>query len=175
MHMQGVAATSVEDVLAASGTGKSQLYHYFSTKDDLVEAVILRQLQQVVGTKSRFDVETLGGIRAWLDSMLKEQEERGFRGGCPLGSIVAEVAEQDDRLRTVAADALSKWEDRLATGLRTLQDRGELRADADPQRLAEETMASIQGGYLLSTTKRQSRPMRSALEAAFDRIMSFAR
>jgi hypothetical protein len=35
-------------------------------------------------------------------------------------------------------------------------------------------MAGIQGGYLLSTTKREGRPMRVALDAAFDRIRSYA-
>ncbi len=99
---------------------------------------------------------------------------RGFRGGCPLGSLVAEVVDRDDRLRTIAAEAFSAWEDRLATGLAALMEQGELRHHADPGRMAEETMATVQGGYLLSTTKHKARPMRQALDAAFERLTSFA-
>lgn len=35
MYSQGVEATSVDDVIEASGTGKSQVYHYFSDKTEL--------------------------------------------------------------------------------------------------------------------------------------------
>lgn len=174
MHVRGVGATSVDEVLVASGTGKSQLYHYFSTKDDLVDAVVRHQLDRVLGDLSRFDIGTWEGIRGWLDSMLAEQQERGCHGGCPLGSLLAEVARSDVGLRAVAADALSLWEARLAAGLRTLHERGELGRDAEPARLAEEAMASIQGGYLLSTTRREAQPMRVALDAVFDRLRSYA-
>jgi TetR/AcrR family transcriptional repressor of nem operon len=37
---RGVAATSLDDVLAAAGAGKSQLYHYFRGRDELVEAAV---------------------------------------------------------------------------------------------------------------------------------------
>jgi AcrR family transcriptional regulator len=174
MHVRGVGATSVDDVLLASGTGKSQLYHYFSSKDDLVGVVLRYQFERVLGDLGRFDIGTWDGIRSWLDSMLEDQQERGFHGGCPLGSMVAEVADSDEGLRMVAADAFARWEDRMAAGLRALQERGELRGDAEPERLAEEAMASIQGGYLLSTTKREARPMRAALDAVFERIRSYA-
>ncbi len=120
MHKRGVAATSVDDVLAASGVGKSQFYHYFSAKTQLVEAVLLHQLDRVLRDQGRFDVATWDGIQGWLNSLLAQQESRGFSGGCPLGSLVAEVADQDDRLRTVAAAAFMRWEDELAAGLRAL-------------------------------------------------------
>ncbi|MDP8900893.1 MAG: TetR/AcrR family transcriptional regulator [Actinomycetota bacterium] len=174
MYKRGVAATSVDDVLAAAGVGKSQFYHYFSAKTELVEAVLHLQLDRVLRDQKRFDIGTWDGIQAWLDSMLAQQESRGFSGGCPVGSLVAEVADQDDRLRTVAAAAFARWEGQLAAGLRALQDQGGLRADADPEALAEEVLASIQGGYLLSTAKRAARPMRNAMRAAFARLRSHA-
>lgn len=174
MHVRGVAATSVDDVLAASGAGKGQFYHYFVGKHDLVEAVLRHQLERVLAEQSRFDVATWEGIRGWLESMLVGQVQRACSGGCPLGSLAAEVADQDARLRTLAAEAFARWEGELTKGLRSLKDKGELRSDADAERLAEEAMASIQGGYLLSMTKRDIRPMRNALEAAFARMTSYS-
>lgn len=174
MHLRGVAATSIAEVLAASDTGKSQMYHYFSGKDQLIEAVLQYQLDQVLGVQRQFNVGTWDGIRRWFDAMLGQQEDRAFLGGCPLGSIIAEVGNRDHRLRRVAARAFRRWEDGLASGLRALQESGELRDDADLRRLAVETIASIQGGYLLSTTVRQRRPMEIALDAAYQRIRSSA-
>ncbi len=172
MHRRGVATTSVDDVLAASGTGKSQFYHYFSAKDDLVEAVLEHQLAGVLAEQRRFDIGTWQGIRGWLDSLLAGQAKRGFYAGCPLGSIVAELADRDERLQTLAAEAFTRWEAELADGLRLLQSRGRLDAEADPDTLAEGAMATIQGGYLLSTTKKNLEPMNIALDAALARITS---
>ncbi len=174
MYRRGVAATSVDDVLSACGAGKGQFYHYFADKRDLVEAVLRHQLERVLAEQRRFDIGTWVGIRAWLDSMLAGQAERGFYGGCPLGSLVAEVADEDERSRTVALEAFSRWEGELADALRSMQEKRELSPDADVERLAEEAMASIQGGYLLSMTKRDVRPMQHALEAAFERLRSYA-
>lgn len=161
-------------MLAAAGVGKSQFYHYFSAKTELVAAVLRYQLDRVLRDQNRFDVTTWDGIQSWLTSLVMQQEDRSFSGGCPLGSIVAEVADRDTRLRTVAAEAFSYWEMELAAGLRGLQETGQLRADADPEVLAEEALASIQGGYLLTMTKREARPMRNAITAAFARLRSFA-
>ncbi len=174
MYRGGVAATSVDDVLAASGTGKGQFYHYFADKRHLVEAVLRHQLDRVLAEQRRFDIGTWDGVRGWLESLLVTQMERGFYGGCPLGSVVAEVADQDERLRTVAVEAFSRWEAELAAGLKALQNRRELAADVDAERLAEEALATIQGGYLLSMSKKDIRPLRNALEAAFARLASYS-
>jgi hypothetical protein len=40
MHRQGVAATTLDQVVDTSGISKSQLYHYFPDKDALVAEVI---------------------------------------------------------------------------------------------------------------------------------------
>lgn len=65
MHRNGVRATSLDDVLARCGAGKSQLYHLFATKDELMQAVIAHQWQ---ATRAAFDLDshgpdTWGGIR----------------------------------------------------------------------------------------------------------------
>ena len=39
-HRQGIHATSVAQILNASGTGKSQLYYYFQNKEGLIHAVL---------------------------------------------------------------------------------------------------------------------------------------
>ena len=43
-----VASTSLDDIMAATRTSKSQLYHYFADKDALVLEVIRRQLDQII-------------------------------------------------------------------------------------------------------------------------------
>ena len=49
----GVAGTTMEDVRAAAGVSSSQIYHYFADKHALVNAVIDRQADAIVGLPSR--------------------------------------------------------------------------------------------------------------------------
>ena len=174
MYERGVHATSLEDVLAASGTGKSQLYHYFSGKEELVAEVLWHQLDAVLEEQGLFRRDTWEGLRAWFDALVGMHETRlGFRG-CPLGSIASEVLDGGERVRGRAAEAFARWESALAAALRAMLGRGLLRGDADPEILAEATLAILQGGYLLASAKRDARPMRSAIAAALGHLESFA-
>ena len=169
MYERGVRATGLEDVLAESRSGKSQFYHYFSSKDELVAAVLEYQLMTVLGELGEFRVDTWRGIRSWFDALLEGQEERGFKG-CPVGSLSIELSAGDRLMQGRVADAFSRWETALARAFAAMQARGALDDSARPQILAEATLAAIQGGYLLSTIHRDIAPMRTALTAAFTEL-----
>jgi len=174
MYERSVSATSIEDVLAASGTGKSQLYHYFSSREELLAEVLDHQVDQILEEQSSFPLATWAGITAWLQALaLRHETERGLRG-CPLGSIVSEVLDHSDHLRGRGAAAFARCESALADEFRKLQSAGLLRQDADPATLAEVTVAILQGGYLLSSTKREAAPMRNAAAAALAHLRSYA-
>jgi AcrR family transcriptional regulator len=173
MHERGVVATSVDDVLAASGTGKSQFYHYFSGKEELVDDVLRHQLLSVLETLDAFDLKRWEDIEAWLEASVTSQENQGYLG-CPLGSIAGEVVGQGDRLRATAAESFREWNKALATGLERMRTRGLLAPDANVDALAETTLAILQGGYLLSSVRRDSEPMRQAIAVARREMRSWA-
>lgn len=49
-----VAGTSLDDVGSAAGVGRSQLYHYFSDKGELVRAVIARVTDDVLDAQEPY-------------------------------------------------------------------------------------------------------------------------
>ena len=173
VYARGVHATTLDDILAAAGAGKSQLYHYFSTREDLLAAVLDHQLAQVLAEQERFRLDTWAGLHLWFEALLAGQQARGFRG-CPLGSLVAELKGDDEALRLRAAEVFAAWEARLAEPLQTMKDTGRLRSSAQPRILAQVTLAAIQGGYLMSMARGDSEPMRRALKLAFDNLRAFA-
>ncbi len=176
IHDQGVSSTSLDEVLAASGTGKSQFYHYFADKDDLVREVLAYQLQELVAAQRHLleRLDTWDGIRAWFDFIIEWQRNRRLLGGCPIGSLAAEMADCDDRLRGDLVAAFEQWDAFLRRGLAAMQARGDLGDDADPDALAEATLASIQGGILLAKTKKEVGPLQNALAGAFACLRSYA-
>ena len=54
----------------------------------------------------------------------------------------------------------------LMAGLRRMQTPGQLRADADPARLATATMASLQGRLLLTQARGDPGQLRAVLDGA---------
>lgn len=176
IHNRGVKATSVDDVLERSGTGKSQFYHYFANKDDLVRQVLAHQFDQLVRQQGPLlqRLDTWEGIQAWFDFIVEWQRRRRFLGGCPIGSMAAEMADYDDELRNALAEAFDSWESFLRRGLIAMRALGELASHADPDALAEATLAAIQGGILLARTKRSLQPLKNALTAAMVFLRSYS-
>ena len=166
MYERGVRATTVDDILAASGAGKSQFYHYFPDKNALVIEVLSYQLERILEDQSQFSLDSWDGIVAWFRTLIDLHQHRWGLRGCPLGSIAAEAAEHGEAVRLSASAVFARWESVLATAFEAMRRRGELEATADSAALAEAVIAVMQGGYLLSSIKRDVRPMREALRAA---------
>src|SRR5271168_2725378 len=92
MYQKGVSMTSLDDVLAAAGSGKSQLYHYFDGKADLVAAVIERQLEMVLASQPGLThIESWEGIENWVADILGAHSAPGGPFSCPLGTMAAEL------------------------------------------------------------------------------------
>jgi TetR/AcrR family transcriptional repressor of nem operon len=99
-------------------------------------------------------------------------EQQGLPG-CPIGSLASEVAERDEGARLQAAAAFNAWESLFADALERMRQRGELRADASPGALATALLASIEGGLLLSQTRKDPASLRMAMEAGLARARTY--
>jgi TetR/AcrR family transcriptional regulator, transcriptional repressor for nem operon len=163
---RGVAGTSLDEVLAAAGAGKSQLYHYFRGRDELVEAAVgLRCTQVLAGlTRALGTVASLAELEGALAGFVAGFEQMGLPG-CPIGSLAAEVAERNEGARLKTAAAFDAWERLLAEALARMRDRGELRADASPGVLATALLASIEGGMVLSQARKDPAALHIAVDA----------
>jgi AcrR family transcriptional regulator len=171
---RGVAATSLDEVLAAAGAGKSQLYHYFHGRDELVEAAVgLRCAQVLAGlTQALGSVASLAGLEQALAGFAAGFEQMGLPG-CPIGSLASEVAKRNEGARLKAAAAFDAWERLLADALQRMRERGELRADASPAMLAAALLASIEGGMVLSQARKDPASLRIAVDAGLARVRAF--
>ena len=174
MFDNGVAETTLEDIRAAAGVSGSQVYHYFEDKQALVRAVIDYQTDVVLDAQgAHLDrLDTLPGLRAWRDFLVDHQRRLGCRGGCPIGALGAEVAENDTAARLAAARGLRRWEGRIRDGFQAMHARGDLPAGTDPEDLALATLAALQGGLLLTQLQRETKPLEVALDAILDHIQS---
>jgi AcrR family transcriptional regulator len=169
---QGVSGTSLDDIRAATNSSKSQLYHYFGDKHGLVQAVIDHQSAVVLGAQAEAleAVQDWRDLERWVDSMVAMVEQQGARGGCPIGTLAAALADTDERFRTALNDAFESWRAAIGGALARLRDNGLLARDADLEALTTTTLAAIQGGLLLAKTSRDSAQLRAALDGAIAQL-----
>jgi TetR/AcrR family transcriptional repressor of nem operon len=177
MFQRGVAATSTEDVIKAAGvTSPSQLYHYFRDKKSLVRAVVTHQTQYVLDFQrpllSRLD--SFEALEAWRDVIIESQHAGGCQGGCPIGSLSVELSDHDPEARARIAAGYAQWEDAIRDGLWAMQNRGEIRQDANPRSLALALLTALQGGLLMTQARQDTVALETVLNAMIDRIRCHA-
>ena len=174
---RGVAETSLDDVIERAGASKSQLYLYFDGRAALLREVILHNAELVLDAQEPHlgSLESWKAIRAWLDALVELQVAGAARGGCPVGSLVGQLAEADERARHALADSFARWEEPLRRGLRSMQQRGKLSRTANPVRLATATLAAIQGGLVLTQSRRDPDQLALAVDAAYAHLRTHAR
>ena len=163
IHEHGVAATTLEDVKAAADVSGSQLYHYFSDKNELVQAVIDYQADTIV----KHNRQALGspkGVEAWRKMVVTGVRSTQGKGGCALGSLGGQLAESDPEARALIAAGFDQWAAALSDGLRSLHADGKLPSDIDPDDLATTLLATLQGGLLLAQVQRSTRPFETTVD-----------
>jgi len=172
----GVTRTGVEDIQREAGVSASQLYHYFADKQALMRAVIAHQTVEVLAAQQPElgALDSLEALDRWRDRLVALQRARHCVGGCPIGSIAAEVADDDPDARADLVESFEQWEAPLRHGLATMRATGLLREDADPDRLALALLAALQGGLLLTQTRRSTVPLETALDATIELIRGYA-
>jgi TetR/AcrR family transcriptional repressor of nem operon len=171
----GVEAAKLEDIQSAAHVSASQLYHYFEDKSALILAVIDHQTRAVLGVHRPMleRLDSFEALEKWRDQIVASIESQHCVGGCPLGSMVGGLAESDPIARSALANSFAEWERLLRVGLETMRDRGVLRPDIDAQSFALSMLASVQGGLLLSQTRRDSAAVRTAVDMSIAYLRTF--
>jgi TetR/AcrR family transcriptional repressor of nem operon len=170
IYTNGVAATSLDKILAACGTGKSQMYHYFKNKQQMVEAVIEYNLERILANQPLIgQLDSWDNFDLWVEQLLDLHRGPEGPAACPLGNLAGELG-ADPLYAPLIDKAYRIWESHLTRGLTSLQDKGELAKDAAPERLGQATMACLQGGLLLAHIRRDVTPLTDALYIALDNL-----
>ena len=172
---QGYHHTGIQDALQAAGVPKGSFYYYFPSKEAFGMAVIaqfaaayLTRLEQYLGDTT---ASPLTRLRRHHEELLARFERRGCRGGCLIGNLSQELADQSPRLRAQLDTVLTSWRARYAQLFREAQAVGELRADLDPEALADFYLSSFEGALLRAKVSKSPQPLRLFLAMMFDGIL----
>src|SRR5215467_4564672 len=167
-HQQGVRATSPDDVIDASGTGKGQFYHYFKNKEGLIHEVLQTHLESIRKGNApvKYDVNSWQELEQWFLAHLELQRSFNMARGCPFGTVGNEVTENDTLIRQDLSLIFEVVKNQLSRFFIKEKAKGRLAAEANEEQMADFCIATIQGAMLMGKIKRNSQPVEAAIQEA---------
>jgi TetR/AcrR family transcriptional regulator, transcriptional repressor for nem operon len=148
LHRQGVLATTLAHVAHSADVPAGNVYYYFRTKDDLVQAVIdarAEQIRTMLGSLSRQPsprARLTALAHCWID-----MREVVAQHGCPFGTLCVELDNREDGLREAAAGLMELFID-------WAREQFDELGRSDARDLAVTLLATVQGAALLTNTLR---------------------
>ncbi len=148
MHQQGVERTTLADVAEVADVPPGNVYYYFKTKDELVEAAIDEHRRQIEAMLT--SLERHRTPQARLKALLRtfaHQRELAARYGCPHGSLCQELDKREGPVRETVGVL-------LALPLDWAERQFRLMGRRDARDLAVALISAYQGVSLLTNTFR---------------------
>ncbi|HSM28847.1 MAG TPA: TetR/AcrR family transcriptional regulator [Thioalkalivibrio sp.] len=150
------------EICAHAGVRKGSLYHFFSSKEELVLAMLdelLREFERKVLSPS---LDGPGPITARIDAFVSTvhafeagiQRSSGHLPGCPFGNLIVETATFSPRLRTAVKAHLDQVMGHFQRALDAAVERGELPADTDSRAGAERWLALMEGILVMAKVEQ---------------------
>jgi len=166
-RQRGFEGVSIGDISAATGLGRSSLYHHFpGGKEEMAEAVVAftrAALERDVFAPLRSDGDAAARIGAMLAAV-----SRIYSGGatpCVLAALLSTTT--DSPLARGAARIFADWKDVIAA---TVEELG-VRPD-EAQRRARAALSLLQGALVITRALKDPVAFREAIALARDTLIA---
>jgi AcrR family transcriptional regulator len=149
-HEQGYHATGVATILREAGVNAGSMYHFFSSKDDLLLKVLEFALDylepMVMGPAEAAAVDPLERVFVLLNQYREWIGANQCRMGCPIGNLALEVSDGNPQARELIHRNFENWAGRVEGWLASAA--GELPPGTDLRRLARFVLTVMEGGLM---------------------------
>lgn len=174
-HKQGARATSPDEIIEASGTGKGQFYHYFKSKEGLIHEVLQAYLEEIKTQESRvnYEINSWRDLEKWFTAQVELQKGYEMTRGCPFGTLGNEVTENDELVRQDLSLIFEVIKNKLAAFFVKEKAKGKLAKRADAECMADFCIASMQGAMLMGKIKRSSGTVETTVRETLTHLKSY--
>jgi len=168
---RGYGATSVSDLVAATGLKPGSLYAAFGSKKGLFLEVLEEYNAALLGDLETCVAEApspLAAVRALLGRMAESTLGEEGRRGCLAVNALLEMAGHDEDIARTLRRHNDVLKGRIEQLLADAKDTGEIEADATPRSLAVFVLNNLWGMRVLC----KSGPRREALDSVVEGVMT---
>ncbi|MQY02028.1 TetR/AcrR family transcriptional regulator [Actinomadura macrotermitis] len=166
---RGYEATSVQDLVEATGIGRGSLYAAFGSKDGLYEAALTRYSARSTAKMSarlERDEPVREVLRHLLLSLIDDIVTDPGRRGCMVTNSAVERLPHDAVAGRIVGDAFDRIAESVVDVLRKARSHGELPPDTDVTALGDFIVTTIQGLRVQGKTGADRRRLAAIAETA---------
>lgn len=174
-HKQGVRATSPDEIIEASRTGKGQFYHYFKSKEGLIHEVLQTYLEAIKtrGAPFNYEIDSWQDLEQWFCAQIELQKSFQMTRGCPFGTVGNEVTENDELTRQDLSLMFEVVKNKLAAFFIKEKAKGRLAKQTNEERMADFCIATMQGAMLMGKIKRNSQIVETTAREALAHLKGY--
>jgi len=164
-HEQGYHATGVATILREAGVNAGSLYHFFSGKEDLLQAVLERYVDMlapaVMDPVEQATDDPIERVFTLLAFYRRGMEQTGCCMGCPIGNLALELSDNHPGVRPLIFRNFAGWAARVERWLEEAGDR--LPEGLDRAQLARFVLTVMEGGIMQSRAAGDLSPFDDAV------------
>jgi AcrR family transcriptional regulator len=174
---EGLSGFNLDRVRQEASVGGSQMTHYFSDRQDLIRAVVERQIEVVLEFHRQPKVgglDTFDDWEHWSDLNVRYLRKIGHWGTATYHALVGQLAKYDDATRKTFADGYWRWVTLLEDSFARMKARGVIVKSAQPRNLALTVVSLHQGAGTLTNAYREEWPLADVTRFVVDYLRLFA-
>jgi TetR/AcrR family transcriptional repressor of nem operon len=169
---RGYAATSVKDLVEATGITAASLYNAFSDKRTLFRAALDHYVESSVGERIRRCDALLGrsAIATFFGDILDRSLNDRDRKGCLLVNSALEIAPHDPQFQKIISGVLRRIEEFFLKCVRAGQTDGTITRSVPAPILARDLLAVLMGVRVLARVRPEKALLEGIVESALARL-----
>lgn len=168
---KGYAATSIQDLVDATGLSRSSLYNSFESKQGVFQQALRRYHEHTAALVELLtqDGSAVERVRALLSSIVSDELHDEACAGCLVANTALEMGGRDVAVTELLAEHFGALETALTALMQRGQAQGEIDRKKSPQALARFVLATIQGLRVIArghADPQQVRRLRDVVQVA---------
>jgi TetR/AcrR family transcriptional regulator, transcriptional repressor for nem operon len=172
---RGYSATSMDDLVQATGMSKGSIYNAFTDKHLLYlrsfESYCNDVVAQVAALLEGPDEVAADRLRILFAGVAHSGDAAAVPRGCFLAKATAELAALDPEVQTFAARAFAALESLLVDSVKAAQRAGSIGAARDPVRTARHFLATLRGLDALASAGVEHKVLVDAVTSLMESVL----
>jgi TetR/AcrR family transcriptional repressor of nem operon len=166
-NTKGYAATSMSDIIAATGLAKGGIYGNFKGKEEIAVQAFeyaSRKVMDEIVFKIKAQPTYAGKLQAILQFYRNYSLQSPIEGGCPILNFSCDADDTNPELKAKVRHAIELMLDTLVYLIEQGKKKGEFKKEVNAGMAADIIYSQIEGGIMMSKTYGDSKKLNRLLD-----------
>ena len=159
----GYTGASLANILKRADTKKGSMYHYFSSKKEMVLAMIEEKIMLRIQNNWEILSNSDSNIINLLLNILNDTKNWDLQKGCPLGNLLQESLNNDEDFAKILNEIVQKWKVLFSKILEKAIQNEEIKKDLEIESFTTFLIANLEGALLIAKKTSDNKDFKACM------------